>query len=76
MRFKVTETTFAKYPKDDKELEVCLHVFEDGDIGLLVNGEMILYLKTNGRILMSNLYPDKYKEMGFQVDDDHVKVTW
>lgn len=74
MKFNVTETTFVNDPKDDKEVEVHLHVFADGDIGLVANGEMLLYLIRDGHIYMNNLYPDNLREMGFQVDGNHVRV--
>jgi hypothetical protein len=75
MKFNVTETTFVNDSTNDKEVEIHLHVFADGDVGLFANEEAILYLTRNGHIILANLYPDKYKEMGFEIDNNHVKVT-
>lgn len=75
VKFNVTETKFVNDPKDNKEVEVHLYVFPDGDIGLAANGEILLYLTRDGHISLNNLYPDKLREMGFQVDGNHVRVA-
>ena len=74
LKFNVTKTKFVDDPKDDREIEIHLHVFADGDIGLVANEEMLLYLIRDGHISLNNLYPAKLREMGFQVDGNHIRV--
>ena len=75
IKFNVTETKFVDDSRDNKnEIEIHLYVFADGDIGLVANGEMLLYLIRDGHISLNNLYPAKLREMGFQVDGNHIRI--
>lgn len=43
---------------------------DDGEIRLSAGSATILWIRDNGKILLSDFYGDELRDLGFNVDDD------
>jgi hypothetical protein len=75
MKFKIIEPIlWDKKAKPEKEVEIRL-LETPSSIALLINDEAALWIEDCGSILISKTNFEKFKEMGFRIENDHILFT-
>lgn len=75
MKYKAKETVYNQgNPDNEKEVSVRLVAFRDGDMGLEVDGLIVLYLMSDGTIMVSQNIGELLSEIGFQVEKNRISV--
>ena len=63
MALKVIDTYFAgKEATEEKEITVGLYVYEDGEVGLIMNNVIVLYILKDGSFLVARESEERLTE--------------
>ena len=76
MKFRAIETHYnGGNIENEKEVTVNLVVFRDSEIGLSINGIIVLYLVSAGNIMISSGTASQLEAAGLPTDNGRILVT-